>query len=552
MVFKKLNLPNHKKEPSLHPKKSLSLFLLILAGTTYISAAQNNAFLISEPFDQEAAVQKTWKISADNTLDGHFSDQSTTLVPARSGKGLLAVSTNTNGSIKIKRKFTAEEIKAMRGATLIVSVWLKSKDISVKPRNWNGVKVECDMWVSNLATSMGEIRAQATLPAGSMDWTNIAVIVNAPKDLAAGILFLGLESVSGEVIFDDLRVRIFESPDSLKGVRSAVRHKWHPYERLRGFNIIVEPKEEIFSAISEWNANVIRWNIGAWDRRYFHLGLDSTNFDAVFASELLRADQAIALAKKNKLLVVLDLMGATQYGLFRSSAGQERFFKCWETLAKRYASEKTVIGYDLANEPHMKEIGSAVDAGVLSWNDLVEKASVRIRAVDPVKTIVIEGALGGSVHGLAVTRPVSVSNVVYSPHMYEPFLVTHQRIPNPQFPQDALEYPGMILGTLFDKKSLEQELAGVVEFQKKYNVPIFVGEFSCIRWAPNGSAYRWIRDCIELFEKYEWDWAFHSFRDFNGWSTEHSEDREDTNPSASPTDREKLLKEWFSKNQRPQ
>ncbi|MFC1852481.1 hypothetical protein ACFL27_19970 [candidate division CSSED10-310 bacterium] len=82
-------------------------------------------------------------------------------------------------------------------------------------------------------------------------------------------------------------------------------------------------------------------------------------------------------------------------------------------------------------------------------------------------------------------------------------------------------------------------------------MPIYVGEFSAIRWAPDNSAYYYLRDVIELFEEYEWNWTYHAFREWHGWSVEHSEDPDDYEPFEGETDREKLLKSWFALNKKP-
>ena len=65
---------------------------------------------------------------------------------------------------------------------------------------------------------------------------------------------------------------------------------------------------------------------------------------------------------------------------------------------------------------------------------------------------------------------------------------------------------------------------------------------------PNDSAHRYLRDCIELFEEFGWDWSYHAFREWSGWSVEHGSVQADTAPSPTPTNREKLLREWFGKN----
>lgn len=80
---------------------------------------------------------------------------------------------------------------------------------------------------------------------------------------------------------------------------------------------------------------------------------------------------------------------------------------------------------------------------------------------------------------------------------------------------------------------------------------IYIGEFSAIRWAPEGSAVRYLSDAIDLFEAHGWDWSYHAFREWSGWSVEHGADRNDTRPAAQPTDRQRLLQGWFARNAKP-
>jgi endoglucanase len=91
-------------------------------------------------------------------------------------------------------------------------------------------------------------------------------------------------------------------------------------------------------------------------------------------------------------------------------------------------------------------------------------------------------------------------------------------------------------------------LKQVAEFQRKYNVHIYIGEFSAIRWAPGDSAQRYLKDLIDIFEVHDWDWSYHAFREWDGWSVEHATDRNSHSRSKTPTDREQLLRSWFAKN----
>lgn len=48
------------------------------------------------------------------------------------------------------------------------------------------------------------------------------------------------------------------------------------------------------------------------------------------------------------------------------------------------------------------------------------------------------------------------------------------------------------------------------------HVPIYVGEFSPARWAPDNSSHRYVADVIALIEAERWAWAYHSWREYQG------------------------------------
>ena len=66
---------------------------------------------------------------------------------------------------------------------------------------------------------------------------------------------------------------------------------------------------------------------------------------------------------------------------------------------------------------------------------------------------------------------------------------------------------------------------------------MYLGEFSAIRWAPGDSAYNYLQDLIDIFEEHGWDWAYHAFREWDGWSVEHGPDPKDHARAKTPTAR---------------
>ncbi|MBN1444402.1 MAG: cellulase (glycosyl hydrolase family 5), partial [Planctomycetes bacterium] len=111
-------------------------------------------------------------------------------------------------------------------------------------------------------------------------------------------------------------------------------------------------------------------------------------------------------------------------------------------------------------------------------------------------------------------------------------------------------YPGEIDGRYWDKDALRRALKPAADYQRDYGVHVYIGEFSAIRWAPGSSAHDYLRDVIEILEENGWDWAYHAFREWDGWSVEHGPDRATGSRASEPTQRQRLLQSWFEKNER--
>jgi aryl-phospho-beta-D-glucosidase BglC (GH1 family) len=215
----------------------------------------------------------------------------------------------------------------------------------------------------------------------------------------------------------------------------------------------------------------------------------------------------------------------------------------WRAIARRYKGEKQIVGFDLVNEP----VEEATDEQLDDWRDLAERAGRAIREIDPDRVLIIEPSNWGGPQALADFEPLPLADIIYSVHMYMPHQFTHQGVFSPSPP---ISYPGLIERRMWDKAALESALRPVVEFQQKYGVPIYIGEFSVIRWAPGDSGYRYLKDLLEIFEQHQWHWSYHAFREWDGWSVEHGPDRADRKPTERPTDRQNLLREYFKRNEK--
>ncbi len=446
---------------------------------------------------------------------------------------------------------TSLPVEAMRGYLVRGSALVRAENVSDWPNQWNGIK--CMM---ALETPDRKLWPQAEIGTGSFEWRRVAFTVRVPTNASSASLVLGLEQVTGKVWFDDVKFAVAKPPMR----REAKQVMGPPFTgrsvaRLRGAMISPDLDAAGLRVLGrDWRANLIRWQLV----RHGRPGQPSSteDYDAWLEGELKKLDAALPHCQENGLHVVVDLHSppggkATAGGyvgaddrLFTDPACQAKFVRVWERLATRYKGAQPIWGFDLVNEP----VEDLVEEDCDDWQSLAERAARAIRSIDPARTIIVEPAAWGGPGGLTDLVPLSVSNVVYSVHMYMPHAFTHQGVHGVGL---AYRYPGMIEGKYWDKAQLEEALQPVIDFQRTYGSHIYIGEFGAIRWAPEGSAVRYLSDLIDIFESHGWDWSYHAFREWNGWSAEHGADRNDTNRSPQPTDRQRLLQRWFARNQKP-
>jgi hypothetical protein len=430
-----------------------------------------------------------------------------------------------------------------------ISASVKAEDVSKPPNPWNGVKV---MLIVETEGG-GRDHPQLPLPQGTFGWSTVRHTLRLPPGVTRVTLSLGLEQVSGKAWFDEVEIRAGRIlPDEY---RVGTMFKGHDVPRLRGVMHGPEFDAQNIRDLAGWGANQVRWQLN-WVpmKRAEEWAADLAAYDRWLDGALAQTDLALDACQENGIDVLLDLHcppgGRAEGGLcrmFTEKRYQEKFLDVWRKIATRYRGQKVIYAYDLVNEPVEPGVRPQ---GLLDWRELATEAARIIRRIDPQKPIVVEPGPWGGCGGFDSLVPLDLDRVIYSFHMYQPHAFTHQFQFTDQYP-DGLSYPGTIQGTRWDKEQLRIAIQPAIDFQRQFNVQIYVGEFSAIRWAPDNSAYRYLKDLVDLFEEYGWDWSYHAYREWPGWSVEHTSNRDDSNPSPTPTDREKLLRSWFSQNRRP-
>lgn len=305
----------------------------------------------------------------------------------------------------------------------------------------------------------------------------------------------------------------------------------------------------------EWNANLVRWQMN-WG--FPHGQADTATVDEYnswIEESCKLLDAMLPSLRASGVKVCLDLHtspggfnGKNINRMFEEEQFASAFVETWRRLAARYKDEDAVWAYDILNEP--VESDDKEDFSYISWRELAIRTSQAIREIDTETPIIFEPSNWGGPTHFADLVPLDIPNIIYSFHMYHPLEFTHQGVFDHNDDWHRFVYPGEINGVSWNKEKLREIMSSVRTFQQKYNVPIYVGEFSAIRWAPDHSAYRYLKDVIEIFEEYGWDWTYHAFREWSGWSVEYTEDMTNNSPATEPTDRELLLRSYFEKNER--
>jgi hypothetical protein len=439
-------------------------------------------------------------------------------------------------------------LEKLRGTRLQCRAMVKAENVTPPPKPWNGVK-----FMLHLNGPGGQQWLQQNEVSGTFDWKRLLFNATVPADATNAELILGLEAVNGSAQFDDIKVSVLRGPR----VQPAVPPKGpvftgHEEPRLRGAMLHPDITAESLRVLGqEWKANLIRWQF----IRYGEAAKIKTfaAYDSWLEGELRKLESALPHCEKYGLRVVLDLHSppggkptvsgyvGSDGGLFTNRTAQDKFVEVWQRMARRFRDSPVIWGYDLANEPVEDEVAEDCD----NWQALATRTARAVREIDSRHAIIIEPAPWGGPESLPELEPLPVPGVVYSIHVYVPHEFTHQGVHSAS---TGLKYPGEIAGRQWDKDQLRRVLQPVRDWERDCGVHIYIGEFSAIRWAPDESAYRYLKDCIELFEEYGWDWSYHAFREWNGWSVEHGPDQQENSPSETQTSREKLLRSWFERN----
>lgn len=395
---------------------------------------------------------------------------------------------------------------------------------------------------------------------GKFDAKGGMILSMLPNDVLSGNLLLGLYNAKGTIYFKNIKLIASKNssywvpnlPPDFKCKYTSRLSKCPP---MRGAMVGTKFKPADLEEFRRWNGNLVRVSMGnaPADNRFGFGDKEEAMINApdYFEKYDKWLDGKIAQWKlfldKSQQLGIKVVVGMHSTPGFRyrnkdmriffEKKYADKFVESWRKIARELNGHPAIWCYDLCNEPIQSCPTQTEDYLKLQY-----RAARAVRTVDPHTPISVEAVAWDSPYGFKFLAPLPLDDIIYQVHFYYPGHLTHQGVGGETSKPVAYPDPKRPLG----REQLEKTLEHVVRFQKKWGARIYVGEFSCVRWAQGRELY--IKDCIDIFESLGWDWTYHAFREWHGWSVEHGSDKADQRRSDTDTPAKKVLLEAFSKN----
>jgi hypothetical protein len=221
-----------------------------------------------------------------------------------------------------------------------------------------------------------------------------------------------------------------------------------------------------------------------------HWDLFMTEDGAIEGPGWALLDRVIGWAKAAGLYVIVDLHAAPggQTGInhddgpgypvmFYVPRDRDLTVRLWQAIAKRYAGDPTILGYDLLNEP----IAPYHDIATLNprLEPFYKRITAAIRAVDPGRVAIL--AAGQWSSSFDMFGPPFAPNLAYT---YHSFWASTKR------------------------DSIQRHL----NFSNRYNVPLFLGETGEL-------TDEWNAEFRKLHEAHGIGWSFWTYKNLDTSST---------------------------------
>lgn len=250
-----------------------------------------------------------------------------------------------------------------------------------------------------------------------------------------------------------------------------------------------------FKKSSEWGADHIRIPV---DYNIFE------NNDGSYKEDgFERVENAIMNCRKYNLNTVIDLhktagfsfdyYGENESGFFDSEELQERFYRLWEELSKRFGKYSDTVAFELLNEVTDKDY-------IDKWNEISCECIRRIRKYAPDVIILVGSYWNNSAEAVKDLAAPYDDKVMYNMHCYEPLKFTHQGAywTNQINPDERISFESAAI----TPELFEGLFESAISKAKENNTSLYCGEYGVIDRCSPEDTLKWLRCINSVFEKY--------------------------------------------------
>lgn len=259
----------------------------------------------------------------------------------------------------------------------------------------------------------------------------------------------------------------------------------------------------------------------------------------------LQRDLAPAWAKGLLVVLAADPLPAEKARLVSDDAGIAELATFWRSFAQALKGLRPDrLVFELLNEPGLPDAASN--------RALMQRLAEAVRSAAPRHTLVVEGHGYSGIDELLAFEPLTLDNLVYSVHFYEPPNFTHQGttwswemfpklkgLPYPASPElvqaaeqaAADEEVKAVIrdygAQKWDQVRIEARLDVLRDWRKAKGVALWCGEFGTARMgAPEDSRIRWLADVRMALDARGIPWALFDYTGHFGLFTGQTGARE--------------------------
>ncbi len=262
-------------------------------------------------------------------------------------------------------------------------------------------------------------------------------------------------------------------------------------ERLEGFIV-----EDDIKTVAAWGADHVRLPIDFNILEDGKGGYSETGFGYV--------KNAVDMCFRHGLNIVIDIhktagfsfdKGENESGFFDSEELQERFYRLWEEIARRFSYDSEHIVFELLNEVTDQAFSK-------TWNRVTKECIKRIRAIAPDTVILVGSYWNNSVSAVKDLDPPYDDRIVYNFHCYDPLKFTHQHAPWVDPDWCDVDHDMSFAESGVTEQYFEELFAEAIEKAKANNTVLYCGEYGVIDRAAPEDILAWYKAINAVFEKH--------------------------------------------------